>query len=95
LQNDIPSKTQVTVLEGVNSAYPNFIFRVDEAEIEEFAAALIDADTQDMFTAVVERWGVRRSNPNFWPILHSFTDYMKRTEPRGAGVFDINRYKNL
>jgi hypothetical protein len=95
LMNDIPSQAQVSILEGVNSAYPNFIFRIDEGDIEDFASKLIDADTQDKFTAVVEQWGVRRSNPDFWAILHSFTDYMKRTEPRGAGVLDINRYKNL
>lgn len=45
--------------------------------------------------ALVERWGIRRSSPDFWPVLNSVTDYLKRTKPRRAGTLDINRYKNL
>jgi len=93
LYNDV-AKDRVSILPGVVSAYPNFMFRVDENEVEEFAANLTDADTPEKFTAVVERWGVRRTNPDFWPILHSFTDYVRRTRPLEAAVFDINRYKN-
>jgi hypothetical protein len=82
-------------MEGTYTSYPNFMFRIDEDEIEEFASTLIDADTQEKFTAVVERWGIRRSSPDFWPVLNSVTAYTKRINPRKAGTFDINRYKNL
>ena len=95
LQDDIPGNATVSILEGVYTSYPNFMFRIDESEVENFASTLIDADTQDKFTAVVERWGIRRSSPDFWPVLNSVTDYLKRTMPRRAGTFDINRYKNL
>jgi hypothetical protein len=95
LQEDIPSKAKVMILEGAYTAYPNFVFRIDEDEIEQFASTLIDADTQEKFTAVVERWGIRRSSPDFWPVLNSVTAYVKRTNPRKAGTFDVNRYKNL
>ncbi len=95
LQDDIPSKAQVMILEGIYTAYPNFMFRINEDEIEEFASTLIDAETQDDLTAIVERWGIRRSSPDFWPVLDSVTAYGERTNPRRAGTFDINRYKNL
>jgi len=103
LQDDIPGNAKVAILEGAYTAYPNFMFRINEDEIEEFASTLIDADTQEKFTAVVERWGIRRSSPDFWPVLNSVTAYVKRTNPTGApnragggaGTFDINRYKNL
>jgi hypothetical protein len=88
-------KDKITIFPGILTAYPNFIFRVDEKDVGEFAAALIDADKPDKFTAVVERWGVRRTNPDFWQILHSFTDYVRRTRPIEAAIFDVNRYKNL
>ena len=95
MQEDHPGRAQVSIMEGTYTSYPNFMFRIDEDEIEEFASTLIDADTQEKFTAVVERWGIRRSSPDFWPVLNSVTAYTKRINPRKAGTFDINRYKNL
>ena len=102
-QDEIPGNAKVAILEGAYTAYPNFMFRINEDEIEKFAASLIEADTQKKFTAIVERWGIRRSSPDFWPVLNSVTAYVKRTNPSGApqraggraGTFDINRYKNL
>ena len=103
LEDEIPGNAKVAILEGAYTAYPNFMFRINEDEIEKFAASLIEADTQKKFTAVVERWGIRRSSPDFWPVLNSVSAYVKRTNPSGdpqraggkAGAFDINRYKNL
>jgi len=34
-------------------------------------------------------------SPDFWPVLNSVTAHTKRTNPRKAGTFDVNRYKNL
>ena len=95
LEEDIPGNAKVSILEGAYTSYPNFMFRINEDEIEEFASTLVDADTQEKFTAVVERWGIRRSSPDFWSVLNSVTAYMERTNPRKAGTLDINRYKNL
>ena len=103
LDNEIPSNATVSIMQGALTSYPNYMFVINEDEIQEFASTLIDADTQKKFTAVVERWGIRRSSPDFWPVLNSVTAYVKRTNPSGApqraggraGTFDINRYKNL
>jgi len=95
LEEDIPGNATVSILEGAYTSYPNFMFRISEDEIEQFASTLIAADTQKKFTAIVERWGIRRSSPDFWPVLNSVTAYVERTAPRRAGTFDVNRYKNL
>ena len=95
LEDPVPSLAHVTIYHGILTAYPNFIFRIDEKDVDEFAAKLVDADTPEKFTAVVERWGVRRSNPDFWEVVHSITDYVRRKNPIEAAVFDVNRYKNL
>ena len=95
LEQEHPGNAKVSILEGAYTSYPNFMFRINEDEIEAFASTLIDADTQEKFTAVVERWGIRRSSPDFWPVLNSVTAYMERTNPRKAGTLDVNRYKNL
>jgi hypothetical protein len=94
LEEDIPGNATVSILEGAYTSYPNFMFRISEDEVEQFASTLIDADTQKEFTAIVERWGIRRSSPDFWPVLNSVTAYVERTDPRRAGTFDVNRYRN-
>ena len=51
--------------------------------------SLVDADTPEKFTAVVERWGVRRSSPDFWEVF----DYVRRKNPLEASVFDVNQHE--
>jgi hypothetical protein len=95
LQNEDPAKARVTIYPGVLTAYPNFIFRIKENEIGDFANQLIAAETPEQFTGLVEKWGVRRSNPDFWNVLHSITGYVQNQTPERAAIFDINRYQNL
>ena len=47
------------------------------------------------FEKVADRWGVRRSNPQFWFYFHDLDAYLRETEPVEAGVLDMNRYENL
>jgi hypothetical protein len=89
------------------------VFRRDgncDVEVHDAAALLLEHEehVQDAKRGCgndkeVERWGIRRSSPDFWPVLNSVTAYVKRTNPSGApqraggraATFDINRYKNL
>jgi hypothetical protein len=95
LQEEDPSRAELMIYPGVQTAYPNFMFHVDADEAAEFAEALIAVQSPEDLTAVVERWGVRRSSPDFWAMIDSVTDYVRRTDPLKAATFDINRYKNL
>jgi len=44
---------------------------------------------------VVQRWGIRRSHPEFWRYFHDLSAHIRETEPVEAGVLDMNRYQNL
>ncbi|APZ91587.1 fatty acid cis/trans isomerase [Fuerstiella marisgermanici] len=83
---------RVTVYDCLMTTYPNFMFNVKDTEAMEFAKAITDADTPEKFVAVVDRWGVRRTNPNFWELFHSIEESMKKEDPRTAGIMDANRY---
>ena len=58
-----------------------------------FAAALHAAQTEEQFLAVVNEYGLARTNPAIWENFQWFVDYMRRTEPLAAGVYDLSRYK--
>ncbi|MBC3952842.1 fatty acid cis/trans isomerase [Pseudomonas folii] len=90
-----PGLDSLTIYPGVLASYPNFIFNVPANEVPEFVELMQQARHQTEFEKIVERWGVRRSNPQFWTYFHDLTRYIQETEPVEAGVMDMNRYENL
>ncbi len=90
-----PALDSLTLYPGVLSSYPNFIFNVPVEQVAAFVAALEQARNQPAFERVVERWGIRRTHPEFWRYFHDMSAYIQQTEPIEAGVLDMNRYENL
>ena len=90
-----PGRDTVTVVQGMIGSYPNFIFDIPQPDVGTFVSALSSVKTAAEFEAVVERWGVRRTHPDFWAIFHDMSRYIERTDPTEAGLFDMSRYENL
>ena len=90
-----PEHDQVLVFPGILGSYPNFIFDVPAHQVAQFVERLGKADKGKAFDEIVELWGVRRTHPAFWETLHDFTAWQAEHQPLQAGVFDVNRYKNL
>ena len=90
-----PGLDTLTIYPGVLTSYPNFIFNISADEVPDFVNAMTGATDAHRLQKVVERWGVRRSNPQFWFYFHDLTTYIQETDPVEAGVLDMNRYENL
>ncbi|HCA63306.1 MAG TPA: hypothetical protein DEP73_04075, partial [Pseudomonas sp.] len=60
-----------------------------------FVAAMEQVKAVADLERLVERWGIRRSHPQFWHYFNDLTRYLEETEPVEAGVLDMNRYENL
>lgn len=91
-----PGLDTLTLYPGVLSSYPNFIFNIPAEEVPEFVEGMEAArDDTARFERIVQRWGVRRSHPQFWRYFHDLSAYLKETVPDEAGVLDMNRYENL
>lgn len=90
-----PRLDTLTVYPGVLSSYPNFMFSLAADEVPVFVVALEGAKDQASFERIVERWGIRRSHPDFWQHFHDLDRYLSETDPVEAGVLDMNRYQNL
>ena len=90
-----PEKDTLTVVPGVATGYPNFIFNVPADELESFVAALGHADAgarESFLRDIVGRWGVRRTDPDLWSGFHDIHQYQIDTAPLEAGWLDLNRY---
>ena len=77
------------------TSYPNFMFNLRAEEVPAFVAALGQVKDTPAFDKVVERWGIRRSHPQFWRYFHDLSAYIHETDPVEAAVLDMNRYQNF
>ncbi|MBC3349232.1 fatty acid cis/trans isomerase [Pseudomonas sp. SWRI196] len=90
-----PGLDTLTVYPGVLSSYPNFMFNIPAEQVPAFVDAMESARDGQAFERIVERWGIRRSHPQFWQYFHDLSRYIQETEPLETGVLDMNRYQNL
>ncbi|MFJ2319484.1 fatty acid cis/trans isomerase [Pseudomonas sp. NPDC087817] len=90
-----PGLDTLTIYPGVLSSYPNFIFNIPTDQVPAFVDAMENAKDANRFEKIVERWGIRRSHPQFWFYFHDLSQYLHETDPVEEGVLDMNRYENL
>lgn len=91
-----PGLDTLTLVPGVLSSYPNFIFNIPASDVPEWVEDMEAArDDPAKFERIVMRWGVRRSHPQFWQYFHDLNTFIEETDPLEAGVLDMNRYENL
>ncbi|WP_350615541.1 fatty acid cis/trans isomerase [Pseudomonas sp. HY7a-MNA-CIBAN-0227] len=90
-----PGLDTLTIYPGVLSSYPNFIFNMAAEDVPEFVEDMEHAKDAKRFERIVDRWGVRRSHPQFWLYFHDLSQYIRETTPMEEGVLDMNRYENL
>ncbi len=88
---DEDTMTVVTWQEG---AYPNFFFSVPLSEVDTFVEHCTAIRNQEDYEAFVNRYGVRRTDPKFWPMADWFQAESMQSKPVTSGLFDLNRYRN-
>jgi hypothetical protein len=86
-----PNEDQLTLLRGFVGAYPNALFSVSEAELDDFVAALAALDSNEAYDAFRRRFGVRRTDETFWTFSDRIHAAYRELEPLEAGLFDYNR----
>ena len=51
-------------------------------------------ETQDDYAQLLDRLGVRRTNPNFWAHADNVFETAQRNNPIETGILDFNRLEN-
>lgn len=90
-----PGLDTLTLYPEVLSSYPNFILSLKAAEVEAFVEQMHQVSDSKGFEQLTDRWGIRRSHPEFWRYFHDLSEHIRETQPLEAGVLDMNRYENL
>jgi hypothetical protein len=65
----VPREDSLTVRAGVLGAYPNMFFVVPEDKINAFSAAVLNIKSAGDYERLVNKFGMRRSNEQFWSIF--------------------------
>jgi len=63
--------------------------------VDDFSVTLQAASSKEQFDAIVQRWGIRRTHPDFWKFFHDYTAYIREHEKEETAILDMNRYQNL
>ena len=89
-----PDEDDLTVVPGFLGSYPNVLLRVDETDIEDFVSLVSKLRTEDDYSQLLDRYAVRRTNPDFWQQSDSFHAGYRARAPIEYGLFDYNRLDN-
>ena len=79
---------------GFIPAYPNAFFVVEAAKLSAFVDAVARLGSESDYSALMASYGIRRTDPRFWPHSDALHLAWRQSEPREAGLFDYNRFEN-
>jgi hypothetical protein len=90
----LPEEDGITLVKGVLGDYPNALMKVEESELLDWTEKMAALQTRDNYIEVLNRFGVRRTNPNFWFVSDAIANLNKLDRPRESGILDYNRLEN-
>jgi hypothetical protein len=90
----LPEEDDLTVVRGFLGAYPNAFYRVPIAALPDFVSAVEGLRSEADYRALVSRFGVTRSDPEFWTVSDAVRTAFHAASPIEAGLFDYNRLEN-
>jgi hypothetical protein len=90
----VPAEDTLTVTRGFVGAYPNAFYVVPRARLDEFVDAVAALATDADYSELAARFGVRRTDPEFWPTSDRLHALYRERWPIEAGLFDLSRIED-
>jgi hypothetical protein len=90
----VPDEDTLTVARGFIGAYPNAFWIVEEAELPELTRRIATLASEADYRALIDRFGVRRTNGRFWALSDEAHLAMKKQDSASFGLLDLNRLEN-
>ncbi|MGI9343706.1 MAG: fatty acid cis/trans isomerase [Gammaproteobacteria bacterium] len=89
-----PDEDTLSVVPGFIGSYPNALLVVNDYDIERFVDMISTLSTEGDYARLLDNYGVRRTNPNFWQHSDAIHAAYLRNAPVEHGLFDYNRLEN-
>lgn len=89
-----PKSDSLSIFQGYVGSFPNLFFSVNETDLSAFVNEILKIQTQEDYDQLKNKWGISRTNPDFWKFSDWFYYDSKKMNPIDAGLFDLTRYDN-
>jgi hypothetical protein len=90
----LPAEDDLTVAYGFLGAYPNAFWDVKSDELPALTQAIAGLKQEADYTRLMDRFGVRRTQPSFWAFSDEALREMQRQQGLEYGLLDYNRLEN-
>lgn len=92
--NRLYEQDDMTLVKGLLGSYPGAFWQVKEAVLPELVKQLSQTTDEKSYQAFMTRFGVRRTDPNFWSFSDAINTLYRENYPIEAGLLDYNRLEN-
>ena len=92
--NRQPENDDMTLVNGLLGSYPGIFWHVQETELPEVARAVHSVHTEQDYHALLDKYAVRRTSPDFWSFSDKIHQLYRQNQPIEAGLLDFNRLEN-
>lgn len=92
--NRDPENDDLTFVKGVVGSYPSAFLSLNENDISDFYQRLSTIKKDRDYVAILDKYGVRRSDKNFWQFSDKLHAWYEKDQPIEAGLLDYNRFEN-
>jgi hypothetical protein len=89
-----PDEDTLDVIPGFIGTYPNVFMVVDESELTAFVDAISNLQTEADYSGLLDDYGIRRTNPDFWDTSDTFHLAYWWQNPLRPGMMDYARLEN-
>jgi len=93
-KNRLPEDDTLSVVPGFIGSYPNAYYIVPQAEMAQFVDAVSSMQTEADYAALLDSYGIRRTNVNFWAHSDFVHESFQQMQPIDFGRFDYGRLEN-
>lgn len=90
-----PDEDRLSAINGIIGAYPNAIFSISSRELVNFENAVRKLRGASDFKALFAKYGVSRTNRDFWAISDAIHDRWRADRPTEFGILDYSRLENF
>jgi hypothetical protein len=92
--NRDPQYDRITLVKGIVGSYPAAFLSIKEREAGELARMIRSINAEEDYIALLDRFAIRRSSDEFWPLSDKLHEWYKNDQPIEFGLLDYNRFEN-
>ena len=92
--NRLEAEDYLTLVPGIIAAYPAALYLIQASKLSSFVQAVTQLKNEKEYETLVDQFGIRRTNQNFWKTSDDIHHWYKENQKMDAGLLDYNRLEN-